>query len=54
LEGYTLIAENLLIDYDRDHNHTELNRAQWVGQHVWLHYIRHDSHVVWSIVQWLL
>jgi hypothetical protein len=28
LEGYTLIAENLLIDYDRDHNHTELNRAQ--------------------------
>lgn len=54
LADYQLIVENLLIDYDADHNHTELNRAQWVGQHVGLHYIRHDSARVARIVQGLL
>jgi hypothetical protein len=54
LTGYEIIAQDILINYDKDHNHSELNRAKWVWQHVGLHYIRHDSDVVGNIVQWLL
>ncbi len=54
LDDYRVIQRDLLIDYDADHRHSELCRAQGANQHVWLHYIRHDSDVVAEVVASLL
>ncbi len=54
LTEYNIISENLLIDYETDHKHGELNRSKGKKDKVWLHYIRHDSDLVAHIVEKLL
>lgn len=46
----TVVAENLLMDYDHGEAN-ELERAKGEWQHVWLHYIRHDSQTIARYIQ---
>ncbi len=48
-----IVADNLLMDYEH-WEANELERAKGEGQHVWLHYIRHNSHTIAQLIQSVL
>lgn len=54
LTEYTLFTWDLLINYDQKNNAMELVRASWIGQHVWVHLIRHDGNKVAKIIESIL
>lgn len=54
LTDYTIIKEDLLIDYNKIENINELVRASWTKHHVGVHRIRHDGEKVAKIIEHLL
>lgn len=54
LSSYTLLETDLLIDYEREAEHSELVRASSAKQHVRPHLIRHDGEKVKHVLQQFL